>query len=260
MYHREVRKLAARRSPGLRELASTWGLHEHPGELPHRIHNNDGTAWVWGEMSGISITGRFGNAFDVFAARATEEMIEHAFEMTAAGTAEPYILTDVVDDDHERIALLERLGFERFRVWDHVNTIELGDVEVPATAREATQDDAPGIADALEGAFGERRDWFWERAAVGVAGDGAIGAVTFFWTDPVTGVGHFEPVGTHPAHQRRGLARAAMLHGLRELRAAGMTSATVNHNAENLPAAALYRSLGFRVTNETYGYRRPRGN
>jgi hypothetical protein len=42
------------------------------------------------------------------------------------------------------------------------------------------------------------------------------------------------------------------------MQAAGMTQVTVNHNAENLPAARLYESLGFAKVGQTSGYRRVR--
>ena len=51
-------------------------------------------------------------------------------------------------------------------------------------------------------------------------------------------------------------ARAMMLHALRDMRALGMETATVEHAADNLPALELYRGLGFEKRWETFGYRR----
>ena len=58
----------------------------------------------------------------------------------------------------------------------------------------------------------------------------------------------FEPVGTHPDHRRRGLARALLLHGMRLARAAGATHMTVaSLGAPGHPEArGLYYGVGFR--------------
>ncbi|MER6579534.1 GNAT family N-acetyltransferase [Nonomuraea sp. NPDC001023] len=91
------------------------------------------------------------------------------------------------------------------------------------------------------------------------APDGRIAAFALGCLDGRNATGHFEPVGTHPAFRRRGLARAAMLHAKRRMRALSMTAVTVNHDAGNVAARELYRSLGFRRRHETFGYRRPAG-
>jgi len=95
-----------------------------------------------------------------------------------------------------------------------------------------------------------------ERECVVVAPDGRVAAFTITWLDPLNRVGRFEPVGTHRDFRRRGLARAMMLHALRDMRALGMETATVEHAADNLPALELYRGLGFEKRWETFGYRR----
>jgi mycothiol synthase len=59
----------------------------------------------------------------------------------------------------------------------------------------------------------------------------------------VTRSGAFEPVGTVPAHQRRGLGKVVMGEGLRRLKRMGATMAYVGSYA--LPAHALYASAGF---------------
>jgi mycothiol synthase len=52
---------------------------------------------------------------------------------------------------------------------------------------------------------------------VAVAPEGEIVAFTTVWYDDVTRSAYFEPVGTMPAHQRRGLAQAILSEGLRRL-------------------------------------------
>ena len=54
------------------------------------------------------------------------------------------------------------------------------------------------------------------------APDGELAAFVLAWWDPDGRVAEFEPVGTHPDHQRRGLSRALLTAGLRPiLRAPG---------------------------------------
>lgn len=75
------------------------------------------------------------------------------------------------------------------------------------------------------------------------ARDGQLAAFCTVWFDDVTRSGAFEPVGTAPAYQRRGLGRAVMEEGLRRLQALGATLAFVGSYEE--AAHNLYASLGF---------------
>ena len=78
---------------------------------------------------------------------------------------------------------------------------------------------------------------------VAVAPSGEIASFCTVWFDDVTRTGAFEPVGTAPAHQRRGLGKAVMCEGLRRLARMGATMAYVGSYG---PAAhALYASVGF---------------
>lgn len=78
---------------------------------------------------------------------------------------------------------------------------------------------------------------------VAVAPDGELAAFCTLWFDDVTRTAAFEPVGTHPAHQRRGLGRALMAEGLRRVRDLGATLCTVG--SYSAAAGALYASVGF---------------
>lgn len=78
---------------------------------------------------------------------------------------------------------------------------------------------------------------------VAVAPDGELAAFCTVWVDGVTKTAVFEPVGTHPNHQKRGLGKAVMSEGLRRAEKLGATLATVSSYS---PAAhALYESMGF---------------
>lgn len=77
------------------------------------------------------------------------------------------------------------------------------------------------------------------------APDGRLAAFCLGWLDTANRVALFEPVGAHPDFRRMGLARAAMLEGLRRMRAHGMVSVLVGRVADNAASTALYHSLGF---------------
>ncbi|MEU5918867.1 GNAT family N-acetyltransferase [Streptomyces sp. NPDC047141] len=267
--------------------------YDHVGELPHRVYDNlrggppvGDLVHVWedgdGRIGGITICLRFGAAFDAFCApelRGTDSeraMLTFAADTTARHMAadEAHVLTDLFATDITRARLLRELGFVHFRDWDDVNTRDLADlppVVVPAgfTVRAATPGDADALAEARNASFGS--DWTGAsyrdgmmnrpgydpaREIVAEAPDGRIGAYTVHWTDERNGIGHFEPVGTHEAFRRLGLARAVMAESMRRMAGLGLRRVTVNHDAENLPAARLYASLGFTVECRTHGYRR----
>ncbi|MGB8647321.1 MAG: GNAT family N-acetyltransferase [Anaerolineae bacterium] len=81
---------------------------------------------------------------------------------------------------------------------------------------------------------------------VTVSPEGEFGSFCLGWLDPVNRVGEFEPVGTHSAFRRRGLARAVIIEGLRRMQAAGATGAVIGPiDVSDTQAMTLYESLGF---------------
>ena len=78
---------------------------------------------------------------------------------------------------------------------------------------------------------------------VAVAADGELAAFCTVLVDDVTSTAVFEPVGTHPAHQKRGLGKAVMSEGLCRAQRLGATLATVSSYSPG--AHALYESMGF---------------
>jgi mycothiol synthase len=78
---------------------------------------------------------------------------------------------------------------------------------------------------------------------VAVAPDGELAAFCTVWFDDITRTAVFEPVGTHPAHQKRGLGKAIMSEGLRRAQRLGATMASVSSYSD--AAHALYHSVGF---------------
>ncbi len=77
-----------------------------------------------------------------------------------------------------------------------------------------------------------------------VAPDASFAAVAIAWYDEANRIGMFEPVGTDPDHQRKGLGKALMYEGFRRLKKLGATLAYVGAGTQ-IEASRLYRSVGF---------------
>lgn len=83
------------------------------------------------------------------------------------------------------------------------------------------------------------------------APEGRIAAFAISWLNPADRgqsgrrEGQFEPVGTHPDFQRRGLARALLLEGCRRMAEAGAEVAIVETDTFRDPAQRLYEAVGF---------------
>lgn len=89
---------------------------------------------------------------------------------------------------------------------------------------------------------------------VTVTPDGTFASYCICWLDPINKSGLFEPVGTRPAYQRRGLGKEVILEGLRRLRALGALTSLVGTAGDNEPATKLYESAGFRIASKEYHY------
>lgn len=183
----------------------------------------------------------------------------------------------VAEDDDLRTRWLNLRGFEAGDYFMHAMTRDLDaslpEVTLPAGYQVrglAGRHELRSRAAASHAAFGSIRDFesYWPRYArfmhspvynpdldiVAVAPDGQVAAFCIVWPDPVTGVGLFEPVGTHSDFQRKGLGKAVVLEGLRRLKALGMTSALVCAESDNPAAKALYESAGFKPVKRLYTY------
>ena len=87
--------------------------------------------------------------------------------------------------------------------------------------------------------------------------DGTLAAYCVCWfseeENALTGRkdGHTDPIATHPAYQRRGLARALILTGLSLLKEKGLETARLGTARENLGMLRTAESVGFRIVSET---------
>jgi mycothiol synthase len=266
----------------------------HIGDIPHRIyevlpaHRPPELVQGWeyaGELIAFAICGLFGAGFYLAAAptfRGTGSelaMLQTACNITrchlpAGNQDENSVNSDVYDCDSIRIAQLSRLGFRDYRLWDRIVVRELL-TPPPASLppgfqiRGASPVDCDGLADARNAVFGGNwtpasyRDDVMQKPGYDpahellvIAPDNRIAAFAVLRFDSLNRIGQFEPVGTRPAFQRRGLARALLRHGLRVMHEQGMRSATISYNAENQAAHHLYQGLGFEPRYTTLGFQK----
>ena len=103
-----------------------------------------------------------------------------------------------------------------------------------------------------------RRTWPYkaEFDLIAASPEGEAVAYCQGWYDELSGVGLFEPVGTHADHRRLGLSRAIGITLLHAFAAAGARLATVSPRGdEAYPVPKLvYESIGFSEYTRTYTY------
>ena len=174
-----------------------------------------------------------------------------------------YLTTIALESDDFRIRALEREGFtacgHHAPVYFQDLTGLFREPEVPGAARlrSVTAADIQARIDVHRAAwvgssfdaerYGQIRSSkaYDENLDIVLERDGTFGSYAICWADPTSGIGHFEPVGTHPDWRGTGAGRAVILEGLRRLRQAGMRRARVSTAGFNHPAQALYESCGF---------------
>lgn len=266
-------------------FAATDGCgYLHPGDIAHRLFNGNrffqpsDVLVVWEDSAGVAgwvlIAPRHagfdaqvrpnlrGGTFErSILAEARDTTIEVMRQREIAGER---LVTDAFRCDTVRSDLLVELGWEPAggEPWV-LNRVSLSEAEEPAVAtgyriRTVRGPEEAGLVAAVHSAsFGSvwTEDLYRGvmtapgydpgREFVVEAPDGTLAAFTVTWHDEENRVGLFEPVGTHPAHRRRGLGRAMLLFAMRRMAAAGMTHALVVNEGDNDGSRALYRSCGF---------------
>lgn len=181
-------------------------------------------------------------------------------------------------DDLKRIAFLEQHGFRYCGEFAEVNMLRSLDEPIPesvlpagcqvravaetgeiskraAAQREVWQPWTVGnVSDEDYARFMRLPGYHRDLDLVTVTPEGVIAAYVNGWIDPVNRIGDFGPVGALPAYRRQGLTRAALLEGLRRMRAHGMERVCISTGVSNTPALRLYESLGFTIVNKYLDY------
>jgi mycothiol synthase len=171
-------------------------------------------------------------------------------------------------EDMIRIDLLRKHGFTHLREYDEHQWRRSLELPIPASKAPAgysirplgDSSELPSRSWASWRAFHSNEpdekydgDWKWylniqsaplyrpELDLVAITSSGEVAAFTTIWYDEQTLHGEFEPVGTMPEHQRRGLARALLCEGMQRLRQSGATQCMVTGGS--VPANGLYQAV-----------------
>jgi GNAT superfamily N-acetyltransferase len=212
---------------------------------------------------------------------------ERQREVAAANPSDrrAWLAGEAFDGDEELEAALPASGYMRVRWGAEMLRPDLDAIEEPVvpdgyTLRTPTAGELPAVFETIVAGFAEHwgeheadehqlAEWIedprFRRDLVVVAWAGAVPAACVSNIVDILPDGSrrglLDAVVTHPAHRRRGLARAAILRSLRLLRDEGATSAYLGVDTENHNRAfALYESCGFRRVSGSVSYRKPFAN
>ena len=204
-----------------------------------------------------------------------EEMLawgeEHAARTDTGGRQ--HVSTCLYEYDAPRRRLLEKRGYERTSDGWITRRMHLSNQPLPKTTladgytlrstypkdHSEVWDDCVRMAAVLNAGF--NRDNFHGPAdslnffthspsfrddlnLVAVAPDGSFAAHVGLTIDVTNRYAIFEPVCTHPAHRRKGLAQALMFEGLRRIKVLGVDEVQVSTGDADA-ANALYDTIGF---------------
>ena len=270
-----------------------WEVRRWDGNRFHReqdkLIQESKNYHVWetasGELAGVVNTeGGIGHAY-----LQLHPDYRHLIEADMVAWAESH-LTEVTDDGKQQLSLfvyeydlprrllLEKRGYEKSDDGGVVRRLRFGKRPLPAPVfpspyqmRPTKPDSADyqRIADVINAGFNrtthtaaevgrfmtEAPCFRHDLDLVAVAPDGSFAAYVGVILEPSNRYGLFEPVCTHPAHRRQGLAQALMFEGLQRLKALGAQTVYVA-TGDMVPANRLYDSIGFTEMYQGYWWRK----
>jgi len=178
------------------------------------------------------------------------------------GKEKAHIRTGAYDHDTQRQRLLAQRGYEDLGVGEHVRIYDLTrtvpEAFLPPGFRFATLaelGDYAGRISLENSTWGANLDEAWFRGKrsaphyaldwdlVVVSPGGQQVAASLVWIDPRNESAEIDPLGTHPDHRRRGLARAILTESLRRMQTSGLRYAYIASAAANHAANHLYASF-----------------
>jgi mycothiol synthase len=265
----------------------------HVGDLQWWLFYTDLLPQTWqsnirlwmqdGRLVGWALLSPDQDAFDVFAdPRLRGDVREHEMFAWAVEQMSAHDVVQnvwVAEDDEARIHWLEGHGFACADSHTILFKRALsGALDVPplpegfSIRTSRGEEDAQLRSVASHAAFGARKPFeeYWPRtlrfmqSPVYVpqheifinAPEGDVASYCIVWTDKLNKAGHFEPVGTHPNFQRRGLGKILLFESLRRLKSEGMSEASVCTNHDNEAAIRLYESVGFQKAKRLLTFRK----
>jgi len=234
-----------------------WGWHVAPGERRVRLWSS---AWAWYLAAGVH---------EVHVAEyAVGTALHHEVLAWLEDQDGEPVVDDVLDTDVHTLAVLESRGYRRVnprfpfvhlaRALDELpepavppgytlRHVTPGDVERRVEVHRAAFESSRltiGLYESLMRTYPYRQDLDW----IAEAADRSLAAYACCWLDQENGVAELEPVGTHPEHTRRGLARAVCTAAIRRAGELGARWVIVYARADDAYSAPkrLYESMGFR--------------
>ncbi len=211
-----------------------------------------------------------------------EEMLTWAEEHLSApgvGPGQRHLDTFAYEHDAPRLRLLAKHGFEKLEDRVCLRRMIFGNYTLPPVQidpgyelraiRPGDEGEYQRMADMLNAGFNrslhtaleyrnfvhQSPDFRPDLALVAEAPDGIFAAHVAVNYDETNRWGIFEPVCTHPAHRRHGLASSLMFEGMHRLKALGARGASVD-TGDAVPANALYEAVGFTEAYVGFGWRK----
>ena len=188
------------------------------------------------------------------------EILAWAEENWASPEGEVSVM--VYDWDTRRQTALIQNGYEPQRVIEDVRIYDLNEPypepALPAGFRissVADEGDPKARVDLESAIWDAQLDEAWYRGKSSsphyfpnldlmvISPEGQSAAASLIWPYPETGAGEIDPLGTHPAFRRLGLARAILLESFKQMQALGLNLAYIASDSENHAVNALYASL-----------------
>ena len=243
-----------------------------------------------GSLAGFAYVNRWQNLVDVFTAveftpAIETELIDWVVSAVQRRNQEEGLTLTLdassLESDHSRLAFLERHGFERQAESSLLMACPLtqpfpeprlppgfsirpmgGEGEIEAyVALHRAAFGTENMTVAYRQTIMSAPDYLPELDLVAVAPNGELAAfcVCQIFPDdtPRAGgqkEGWTDPVGTHPAYQRLGLAKALMLSGMRLLKARGVDTAILGTSSENFAMQRVAEVVGFSTVAKTVWY------
>jgi len=266
----------------------------HPGDISHhfyagnQLYDPAELSAIWEDRNGVAAWILCAPGFAGFDAQVRPDLRGDTFESEVLEIAESQtaklmarydkgssqIEATACQCDTDRSRLLTRLGWtchtEALYALNHRRLEEIPEPEFPegyhirpvrgvqeagvvAEAHVAVFTGAKWTTETYR-RYMESPGYSVDREFVVEADDGTLAAFTVTWHDELNGTGLFEPVGTHPDHRGKGIARAMIYWAMRGMAEAGLSTALVQNKSGNTASRSLYRACGFEPWQLEDGY------